>query len=183
MRAGLASSSLLCLAALLGFAPLGVLAADPPAPGAASTAPATPSAVEHAERTLTPQEASAGPDTSADKLARHPASARKDSAGRDASTGHAASDGSQHGMPPTPGQRDLTARPPLDLSAPPMSHLMTPEQVQALIGEPDDPEPEEVMVEQGRYQDPVPQGQIPALAWALLHPLQAWRIFAPVTDQ
>lgn len=72
---------------------------------------------------------------------------------------------------------------PLDLSAPPVSHVMTPEQVQALIQQPDEDETQEVMVERERYQSPVPRGQVRALAWALMHPLEAWRIFTPVTDE
>lgn len=80
------------------------------------------------------------------------------------------------------GQQALAAR-PLDLSAPPISHVMTPEQVQALTAEPDDSEPEDVTVQDTRYQAPVPRGQIQALTWALLHPLEAWRIFTPVTDE
>jgi hypothetical protein len=72
---------------------------------------------------------------------------------------------------------------PLDLSAPPINHVMTPEQVQALIAEPYDSEPEDVTVQEQRYEAPVPSGQIQALTWALVHPLQAWRIFTPVTDQ
>ena len=80
-----------------------------------------------------------------------------------------------------PGKRAPAAR-PLDLSAPPISHVMTPEQVQALIAAPDD-STQDVMVEENRYQAPVPRGQLQALTWALVHPLEAWRIFTPVTDQ
>ncbi len=81
--------------------------------------------------------------------------------------------------------RTAASRPsrPLDLSAPPISHIMTREQVQALTTEHEEPVPEDVMVESPQYQAPVPRGQIRALSWALLHPLEAWRIFAPVTDQ
>ena len=78
--------------------------------------------------------------------------------------------------------REMPRR-PLDLTAPPINHVMTPEQVQALIAEPEDSTPEDVMVEQSRYQAPVPRGQVQALTWALMHPLEAWRIFTPVTDQ
>lgn len=60
---------------------------------------------------------------------------------------------------------------------------MTPEQVQALVTEPDTPPPEDVTVETTHYETPVPRGQLRAIPWAILHPLQAWRIFAPVTDQ
>ena len=82
-----------------------------------------------------------------------------------------------------PPQKGELARRPLDLSTPPINHVMTPEQVRTLITAPEDVGPEDVMVEQGRYEAPVPRGQIRALAWALVHPLEAWRIFAPVTDQ
>jgi hypothetical protein len=40
----------------------------------------------------------------------------------------------------------------------------------------------EVTVEGPRPQAPVPEGAFRAVPWALTHPSQAWRIFAPVTD-
>jgi hypothetical protein len=40
----------------------------------------------------------------------------------------------------------------------------------------------EVTVEGPRSQLPVPDGAFRAVPWALTHPSQAWRIFAPVTD-
>jgi hypothetical protein len=73
---------------------------------------------------------------------------------------------------------------PLDLSAPPMNHILTPQQLQALTEDQDDgPPPEEVSVDSPRYVEPVPAGgAFVAIPWALLHPLQAWRIFTPITD-
>jgi hypothetical protein len=40
----------------------------------------------------------------------------------------------------------------------------------------------EVTVEGPRAQAPAPDGAFRAVPWALMHPSQAWRIFAPVTD-
>lgn len=74
---------------------------------------------------------------------------------------------------------------PLDLAPPPIALVMTREQVQSLVveHEHEDEPTEDVTVASDYYREPVPQGQFPALAWALTHPLQAWRIFTPVTDQ
>jgi hypothetical protein len=76
------------------------------------------------------------------------------------------------------------ARQPLDLTAPPVNHVLTPEQVQSFIAETDEDTspPDSVTVKQERYVDPVPSGAFSALPWALLHPLEAWRIFTPITD-
>ncbi len=74
---------------------------------------------------------------------------------------------------------------PLDLSAPPVKHVLTPEQVQSLTAEQPDEDgnpPDDVTVNRERYLDPVPTGTFRALPWALLHPLDAWRIFTPITD-
>lgn len=166
MRAGLLTGAVLCSCALLlGLAPLPVYAADPPSPGEASTAPAASASGT--------QGASVSQDKSAPQVT---------STGQDASSRQTASDRPRRETPRARGQR-VPASAALDLTTPPITRVMTPEQVQALIGEPDDAEPEEVMVERGRYQEPVPEGQIQALAWALMHPLEAWRIFTPVTDQ
>lgn len=164
MRNSLLAGIVLCSAALLGLTPLRALATDPPSLDRASVAPA-------------PEKSpSAAPDASSpkDALARKNASAQNDASARQ--------DQSRRAMLHPPGQHAPDAR-PLDLSAPPISHVMTPEQVQALTAEPDDSEPEDVTVQDTRYQAPVPRGQIQALTWALLHPLEAWRIFTPVTDE
>jgi hypothetical protein len=81
-------------------------------------------------------------------------------------------------------KKAVPAMRPLDLSAPPIDHVLTREQVQALTSDQDDdanPPVDDVMVERAHVQQPVPGG-IVAIPWALLHPLQAWRIFAPLTD-
>jgi hypothetical protein len=72
-------------------------------------------------------------------------------------------------------------RKPLDLSAPPINHVLSSEQVQAMVTEHDE-EPDMVSVETEYPQIEVPQGQLRALPWAFMHPLEAWRIFTPVTD-
>jgi hypothetical protein len=77
-----------------------------------------------------------------------------------------------------------TAQHPLDLSAPPANHVMTPKQLQSFLDSDSDDgaPPEEVTVKQEHYLDPIPAGAFGALPWALLHPLEAWRIFTPVTS-
>jgi hypothetical protein len=46
----------------------------------------------------------------------------------------------------------------------------------------DEAQTAEVTVEGPRPRAPVPEGAFRAVPWALTHPSQAWRIFAPVTD-
>lgn len=112
-------------------------------------------------------------------LATDPPSA--DQASAASTSADAAAPAAKPARVPDPAQR---VNRPLDLSPPPISHVMTPEQRQALTAQPDEnQDADEVMVQQERYEAPVPRGQFRALAWALLHPFQAWRIFTPVTDQ
>jgi hypothetical protein len=73
-------------------------------------------------------------------------------------------------------------RKPLDLSAPPINHVLSNEQVQAMVTERDEEPVDSVSVVTDYPQIEVPQGQLRAFPWAVLHPLDAWRIFAPVTD-
>jgi hypothetical protein len=173
MRNALLAGIALCSAALLGLTPARAFATNPPSLDRASVAPESD------------KNAPAAPDASAQKdtSVRKNASARKEDSAQQGSARQErpGSDQTRRAISQR-GKRALAAR-PLDLSAPPISHVMTPEQVQALIAEPDDLGPEDVMVEENRYQAPVPRGQIQALTWALVHPLQAWRIFTPVTDQ
>jgi len=77
------------------------------------------------------------------------------------------------------------AKRPLDLAAPPINRVLTPEQVRDFVTEPEDDgtEPADVTVASPHYLDPIPNGAFGALPWALLHPLQAWRIFTPITDE
>jgi len=78
----------------------------------------------------------------------------------------------------------VVKRRPLDLTAPPVERVLTPEQMRSFTTEPEDDgaPPDAVTVASPRYRDPVPNGPFVAIPWALLHPLQAWRIFAPITD-
>ena len=174
MRTALLPGIALCSLALLALTPQRVLATNPPSLDRPSVAPAPEKSASAAP------DATAGQDTSL----RKNASARKDASAQSgaAQQERPGVDHAPRAISQPPGKRALAAR-PLDLSAPPISHVMTPEQVQALIAEPADSEPEDVMVEENRYQAPVPRGQIQALTWALVHPFQAWRIFTPVTDE
>jgi hypothetical protein len=74
------------------------------------------------------------------------------------------------------------SRKPLDLSAPPINHVLSNEQVQAIVTEREEEAVDSVNVTTEAPQDEVPQGQLRALPWAVMHPLQAWRIFVPITD-
>ena len=155
MRSRLPAVTVLCAAALWGLTAARAFANDPvPDPTVPAAQPADAAKIEHSEPSAP---------------ARHDARAERD-------------DSAGEGQPASRVRPPVFHR-PLDLSAPPVSHVMTPEQVQALLDQPDDDQPEEVMVEEGRYESPVPRGQVRALAWALMHPLEAWRIFTPVTDQ
>jgi len=72
----------------------------------------------------------------------------------------------------------------LDLSTPPVNHVLSQTQIQSLTAERDEDgaPPSDVSVEGPRYESPVPQGTFRALGWGIMHPLQAWRIFTPVTN-
>jgi hypothetical protein len=78
---------------------------------------------------------------------------------------------------PAPGARQL------DLTLPPLKMVFTPQQLQALTAPTDDSDMQDVTVRDVPYQIPVPIGTFRALGWALLHPLDAWRIITPVTSQ
>jgi hypothetical protein len=84
----------------------------------------------------------------------------------------------------TAAQKSAAGQRPLDLTAPPVDRVLTPEQVRSFVTEPQDEgaTPDDVTVESPHYLEPVPNGAFSALPWALMHPLQAWRIFAPITD-
>jgi hypothetical protein len=80
------------------------------------------------------------------------------------------------------------AKPPgksLDLRAPDIARLYTSEQLEALLEKLEAEHIERVEVEGARVPPPpsaTPEvwGAIGAPFWALLHPTQAWRIFAPM---
>jgi hypothetical protein len=73
---------------------------------------------------------------------------------------------------------------PLDLRPPQITQLYTSEQLEALLEKMDREHIEGVEVEGERIPPPTFTPQVwPGIAapfWALLHPTQAWRIFAPI---
>ena len=82
-------------------------------------------------------------------------------------------------------KESVGAKKPLDLRAPDVTTLFTPEQLQSILSRTLDENIEEIEVERERNKAPhvgspaVPMA-IAAPFWALAHPLQAWRIFAPI---
>jgi hypothetical protein len=75
-------------------------------------------------------------------------------------------------------------RQPLDLRAPDVAKLYTPEEIERMVAGSiaKDIEEVEVQGERGR-REPVTPRVWPGIAapfWALLHPTQAWRIFSPL---
>lgn len=76
-------------------------------------------------------------------------------------------------------------RKPLDLRPPDITTLLSPAELQAILSRTLDENIEEIEVQRERTKAPnlgspeVPLG-IAAPFWALAHPLQAWRIFAPI---
>ncbi|MGH8149147.1 MAG: hypothetical protein ACRETB_04090 [Steroidobacteraceae bacterium] len=85
-------------------------------------------------------------------------------------------------VPPGAAAAPAASAHPLDLSLPPLRLVLTPQQLTALTAPSDDDGPmQDVTVSTPSYVAPVPTGQVRALTWALLHPLEAWRIFAPIT--
>ena len=76
---------------------------------------------------------------------------------------------------------------PLDLSAPPLSHIYPSRELQFIMAyDPDsDDAPGEVSVKGSKQTVIVPGGpgnQFVAIPWALLHPTQAWRILTPIVQ-
>jgi len=85
---------------------------------------------------------------------------------------------------PTPPAANAPAK-PLDLRAPDISRLYTEEQLEALLEKLEAEHIERVEVEGARVPPPpdaTPEvwGGIATPFWALFHPTQAWRIFAPM---
>jgi len=79
-----------------------------------------------------------------------------------------------------------TPKPPtpkvLDLKTPDIHSVMSADQIAAAIPIPDDSEvlePDEVAV-RGATPAPYVPGGFAALYWGVTHPLESWRIFAPV---
>jgi len=80
-------------------------------------------------------------------------------------------------QPPAPRQ--------LDLRAPDIAKLYTPEQLSVLLTRGHRDNIEEIEVEAARAKPAPPRSPavwtgLAAPVWALLHPLQSWRIFFPV---
>jgi hypothetical protein len=73
---------------------------------------------------------------------------------------------------------------PLDLRAPDIEEILTPEQIAHALASTREGNIEEIEVEGVRTPAPPSSPEVwPAIAapfWALLHPTQAWRIFFPV---
>ncbi|HVY80215.1 MAG TPA: hypothetical protein VG994_04470 [Steroidobacteraceae bacterium] len=70
----------------------------------------------------------------------------------------------------------------LDLRAPPITRVFSEAELQQKLEEPDEiHEAPTVQVEGERPTTPVSVG-ILAIPWAIVHPTQAWRIFAPVPE-
>ena len=76
------------------------------------------------------------------------------------------------------------SRPPLDLRAPDIEDVLTPQQIADALASTREGNIEEIEVEGVRTQAPPSSPDvwmaIAAPFWALLHPTQAWRIFAPI---
>lgn len=69
-----------------------------------------------------------------------------------------------------------------DLSLPPLRMVLTPQRIQSLTSIPSDvSDGPDVTIRNRPYHVPVPVGTFRALGWALIHPLDAWRIFVPVS--
>jgi hypothetical protein len=73
---------------------------------------------------------------------------------------------------------------PLDLRPPEITRLYTPRQLERLIAKMESDNIEEIEVEGARIPAPTFTPRVwPGIAapfWALFHPTQAWRIFAPI---
>jgi hypothetical protein len=81
-----------------------------------------------------------------------------------------------------------TARPPLDLHAPPLSHIYPSAELRYILAVDDpavDDDTTEVSVKGTKYVvrvPGVPGNQLQAIPWAIVHPTQAWRIFTPLVE-
>ena len=70
----------------------------------------------------------------------------------------------------------------MDLKAPPLSHIYPREQLQYILAvdNNDADSAQEVSVKGEKYLMPVPNSQLQAIPWALMHPTEAWRVFTPI---
>jgi len=84
-----------------------------------------------------------------------------------------------------PAKPAQPARKLLDLRIPDITELYTPEQIQAMLAttRSDEDDLEVVEVKGARVPlTPDVWGGLAAPVWGLLHPLQSWRIIAPITE-
>jgi hypothetical protein len=86
--------------------------------------------------------------------------------------------------PPNPSVPQNSTTPParvLDLKAPDIHQVMSPQAIAAAIPNTDEPDIDQDTV---RVHSEIPAPYVPggfgALYWAVTHPLEAWRILAPV---
>ena len=87
--------------------------------------------------------------------------------------------------PPAPPHPSAAPHAPqrLDLSAPPLNHVLSARELRAMETDDASADESEVEVDAGHYHAPVPNGFLHALPWAVMHPTQAWRVFTPVTEE
>jgi hypothetical protein len=80
-----------------------------------------------------------------------------------------------------------TGRAPLDLSAPPLSHIYPSSELRYILAADDSSTDSatEVSVKSTKAAVRVPGApgnQLQAIPWAIVHPTQAWRIFTPLVE-
>jgi hypothetical protein len=71
----------------------------------------------------------------------------------------------------------------LNLETPALERVYSRSELRYILAAPDNIEIQEaasVSVQSTHYLEPVPMGQFQAIPWAFTHPLQAWRVLAPV---
>jgi hypothetical protein len=96
--------------------------------------------------------------------------------------------GEESAMSAVSDQTPAASRPSLDLRAPAIEDILTPQQIAAALASTREGNIEEIEVEGARMQAPLFSPEvwlgIAAPFWALVHPTQAWRIFLPIpTDR
>ena len=79
--------------------------------------------------------------------------------------------GQAPGKPPAP-------RAALDLRAPPINHVLSAHEIEAITAYVEDSEPESILIRAPR-KPPACCGTFIAVPWAIAHPNEAWRIFSP----
>jgi hypothetical protein len=57
---------------------------------------------------------------------------------------------------------------------------MSSEQVQSMLADNDELPGDSIDIQGDRVTSDVPVGQLRAVPWAIMHPLQAWRVLTPV---